>query len=225
MSEWDTYWIKESKIENKIYDYIAVRYRKYIIKPYLKKYIYSHFQKGSILLHAGCGGGLVEDDNINNDFTVIGIDMSQNALNLYKSTHINYNLIRGDVTTTGLKTESIDGIYSLGLMEHFTTEEIRLMLIEFNRIIKSNGTIIICAPPEYGSTVTFFKFVDYILTKILKSNIWFQPHPKSEPEINQIKSKQWMEDIVKNTGLVITEFNFEFKDLYTHVAVVLKKIK
>jgi predicted SAM-dependent methyltransferase len=150
--------------------------------------------------------------------------MSQNALNLYKSTHTNCNLICGDVTATGLKNESIDGVYSLGLMEHFTTEEIRLMLIEFNRITKSDGTIIICAPPEYGSTVTFFKFVDLILKRILKSDMWFQPHPKSEPEINQIKSKKWMEDIVKNTGLTITEFNFEIKDLYTHVAIVLKKL-
>lgn len=224
MSEWDNYWIKENKIENKVYDYIAIRYRKYIIKPYLKKYIYSHFKKGSILLHAGCGGGLVEDENIHNDFTIIGIDMSQNALKLYKSTHKQSNLICGDVLSTGLKNESIDGVYSLGLIEHFTTEEIELMLLEFNRIVKPQGTVIICAPPEYGSTVIFFKFVDYILKTVLKTDIWFQPHPKSEPEISQIKSKKWMEDIVKNTGFTITEFNFEIRDLYTHIAIVLKKL-
>jgi len=224
MSEWDNYWIKENTFENKLYDLIAVRYRKYIIKPYLTQYLHNHFSEGSTLLHAGCGGGLVEDEHINNYFTIIGMDMSQNALSLYKSNHMNYNLICADVSKTGLKNSSIDGIYSLGLIEHSTIDEIHKMLLEFNRILKPNGTIILFAPPEYGSTVMFFKITDYILNTLLKQNIWFQPHPKSEPEINRIQSREWMENVIRNTNFIITEFNFELKDLYTHVAVVLKKI-
>jgi len=224
MSEWDTYWLKENKIENKIYDLMAVRYRKYVIKPYLKKYLHSYFYKGDILLHAGCGSGQVEDNDINNTFTIIGMDMSQNALKLYKSNHENHILICGDVSENGLKNESVDGIYNLGLIEHFTTEQIKLILLEFNRILKPNGTVLIFAPPEYGLTVIFFKIVDYILNSLLKKDIWFQPCPQSEPEINRIQSRKWMENIVENTGFVITEFNFDCSDLYTHVAVVLKKI-
>lgn len=218
MTEWDDYWNKKHELHNKVYDKIAVQYRKYIIKPYLKKYITIHFKKDSVLLHAGCGGGQVEDD-INNTYTIIGMDMSQSALKLYKLNHNNPNLICCDIGKTGLKTESIDGIYNLGVMEHSTKEEIHTILLEFNRILKPDGTAILFVPPEYGSTVIFFKIVHYILNDILKKNIYFQP-----PEINRVQSRKWTEDIIKNTGFWLSEFNFESDDLYTHVAIVLKKI-
>jgi len=217
MNEWNTYWDEKSKLHNQLYDQIAIQYRKYIIKPYLKKYIHNHFCDGAILLHAGCGGGQVEDD-INDKFIIIGIDKSSSALKLYKLNHDNPNLIHGDILTIGIKNESVDGIYNLGVMEHSTKKEIHTILLEFNRILKPNGTVILFVPPEYGSTVIFFKILHYIVNTILKQNISFQP-----PEINRVQSRKWTENIIKNTGFIITEFNFELDDLFTHVAIVLKK--
>jgi len=218
MNEWDDYWGKKYELHNQIYDQVAIRYRKYIIKPYLKKYIHNHFKEGSILLHAGCGGGQVEDD-ITDKYTIIGMDTSQNALKLYKLNHNNPNLLHCDISKTGLKSESVDGIYNLGVMEHSTKEEIHTILLEFNRILKPDGTVILFVPPEYGSTVIFFKIAHYFLNDILKKHIYFQP-----PEINRIQSRDWTEDIIKDTGFWMSEFNFESDDLYTHVAVVLRKI-
>jgi len=219
MTEWDDYWAKKSKIHNKLYDQIATQYRKYIIKPYLKKYIYSNFKTKSILLHAGCGSGQIEDD-ITNNFVIVGMDISRHALNIYKNNHINSNLIYGDILSTGIKNESVDGIYNLGVMEHFTEDGIHTILLEFNRILKPNGKVILFVPPEYGSTVIFFKLIHYILNDILNKNIYFQP-----PEINRIQSREDTEKLIENTGFKIIEFNFEPDDLYTHVAIVLEKIK
>jgi len=218
MTEWDAYWDQKHRLHNKLYDQIAVRYRKYIIKPYLKKYINAYFKPGDVLLHAGCGGGQVEDD-ITDKFTIIGMDSSQSALNFYKVNHSNNpNLLHGDIASTGLKDNSIDGIYNLGVMEHSTKEEIHTILLEFNRILKPEGTVLLFVPPEYGSTVIFFKLTHYILNDILKQNIYFQP-----PEINRVQSRKWAEDIIKNTGFILKDFNFESDDLYTHVAIILKK--
>lgn len=218
MTEWDDYWNKKYELHDKLYDKIAVQYRKYIIKPYLKKYINNHFSEGSILLHAGCGGGQVEDD-ITSKYTIIGMDTSHNALKLYKLNHDSPNLLHCDIGKTGIKSKSLDGIYNLGVMEHSTIQEIHDILVEFNRILKPNGTVLLFVPPEYGSTVIFFKLTHYFLNNILKRDIYFQP-----PEINRIQSRGWTENIIKNTGFKITEFNFEPIDLYTHVAIVLKKI-
>lgn len=57
MQEWDTYWAKDQKTHNYMYDRIAVFYRKYIIKPYLFRYCSKYFSGKSLILHAGCGGG------------------------------------------------------------------------------------------------------------------------------------------------------------------------
>jgi SAM-dependent methyltransferase len=217
MIEWNDYWAQKYELHNQLYDRIAVQYRKYIIKPYLKKYLHTYFNDGTILLHAGCGGGQVEDD-ITNKFVIIGMDTSSEALKLYKLNHDTQNLIHGDIALTGIKNESLDGIYNLGVMEHSTQEEIHTILVEFNRILKPDGTVILFVPPEYGSTVIFFKIIHYILNSVLKKDIYFQP-----PEINRIQSREWTNNIIKNTEFVITDFNFEPDDLYTHVAIVLKK--
>jgi SAM-dependent methyltransferase len=217
MTEWDNYWAEKSKIHNKAYDYAAYIYKKYILKQYFKKYINKNFKKGSVLLHAGCGSGQA-DDIISNDYTIIGIDNSHVALTLYKINNTYSDIIYGDITNTGLQNESIDGIYNLGVMEHFTDEGIQQILIEFRRILKPDGKIILFVPPEYGSTVIFFKIVHFILNDIFNKNIYFQP-----AEINRIRSLQYTKKLISGTGLKITDFNFEYNDLFTHVAIIIEK--
>lgn len=217
MTEWDDYWAEKSKIHNKAYDHAAYIYKKYILKPYIKKYIYKNFKEGSVLLHAGCGSGQT-DGIVSDKFNIIGMDNSQIALTLYQNNNSYSDIICGDITKIGLRDESLDGIYNLGVMEHFTKDGIREVLLEFKRVLKPNGKIMLFVPPEYGSTVIFFKIVHYILNNIFKKNIYFQP-----AEINRIKSLKDTQDLISGTGLKITEFNFEPNDLFTHVAIILEK--
>ena len=156
---------EEAKNSYHAYDRIAVFYREFILKPYLKKYNTKYFDENSIILHAGCGGGQVEGE-IADSFSIIGMDISMNALALYKQCHTEPNLILGDISTIGIKNGSIDGIYNLGVLEHFSEEEIHKILLEFNRVLRSKGTAILFVPPEYGSTVIFFKCIHYLLNSI-----------------------------------------------------------
>ena len=45
--EWDQYWLRSSKKKsiNKIYDFFAYIYRKFLIGPSFKYYMYKHFNK------------------------------------------------------------------------------------------------------------------------------------------------------------------------------------
>jgi len=127
MKEWDEYWAKAPKTHNRVYDRIAVFYRKYIIKPYLKRYFSRYFPGKQAIHHAGCGSGQVEEGIIDAD-SVIGFDISGNALSLYKKNHPGSNLILGDIMATAFREESLDGIYNLGVMEHFSEEEAKLQI-------------------------------------------------------------------------------------------------
>lgn len=217
MEDWDNYWAKKQKIHNHAYDRIAVFYREFILKPYLKKYITKYFDENSIILHAGCGGGQVEGE-IADSFMIIGMDISMNALTLYKNCHTEPNLILGDISTIGIKNGSVDGIYNLGVLEHFSEGEIHKILLEFNRVLRSKGTAILFVPPEYGSTVIFFKCIHYLLNSILKKNIFFQP-----PEPSRIKSKKCVENMINKSEFELEEINFGFNDMFTYMAVVIKK--
>jgi len=218
MEHWDNYWAKKQDVHTHTYDRIAVFYRKYIIKPYLRKYISRYFNTESRILHAGCGSGQVEEEIAGSSFPLIGMDISQNALSVYRQGHTDPTLIRGDILSMGIKGESLDGLYNLGVMEHFSEGEIRTILQEYRRILKPNGVAILFIPPEYGSTVIFFKIVHYMLNSIMKRNIYFQP-----PEPSRYRSKKWIERIIRSSGFELVEAHFALNDFFTYVVVVLKK--
>jgi SAM-dependent methyltransferase len=217
MQEWNEYWAKDQQAHNRIYDKIAIFYRKYIIKPYLKQYFRKYFFNKSIILHAGCGGGQVEEGIIDST-SVVGLDISVNALALYKKNHYESNLILGDISSIGIKNASLDGIYNLGVMEHFNEGEIIHILLEFHRVLKKEGIIILFWPPKYGTTVIFLKWVHYFLNSIMKKRI--QLHP---PEPSLIKSKKHVERIVQLAGFELKEYKFSIADFYTYAVLVLKK--
>jgi ubiquinone/menaquinone biosynthesis C-methylase UbiE len=217
MIEWDYYWTIKKTSLHSVYDKIAVFYRQNIIKPHLERFISKYLERNSIILHAGCGGGQVEEE-IAHSYTIIGMDISLNAIALYKKYHDDPNLILGDITSIGIKEGSLDGIYNLGVMEHFSVEEIKIILMEFRRILKKRGKIILFWPPEYGSTVIFFKIVHFILNPVLQRNIHFQP-----PEPSRIQSKKWVENIINQSGFTLEEINFGMEDFWTNMVVVIRK--
>ena len=217
MQEWNEYWAKAPKTHNRIYDQIAVFYRKYIIKPYLKQFFSQYFVGMPAILHAGCGGGQVEEGIID-PRTVIGLDISANALSLYKKNHRDSDLIRGDIIKTGFRDGCLEGIYNLGVMEHFSEDDIDRILREFRRILKKNGTIILFWPPRYGATVIFLKGVHFVLNTILQKNVWLHP-----PEPSLIRSKIHARTMVQRAGFILKDYHFGIGDFFTYAVIVLQK--
>ena len=217
MQEWDEYWVKAPRTHNRAYGKIAVFYRKYIIKSNLNRYFLRYFRNKTTILHAGCGGGQVEEGIIDSK-SVIGLDISANALALYKKNHQDSNLIRGDVISTGFKDGSFDGIYNLGVMEHFSEDDINRILREFHRILKNDGVIILFWPPRYGLTVLFLKGVHYFFNSVLGKKI--QLHP---PEPSLIRSKRHAEAMVRLAGFWLVAYDFKFADLFTYAVLILEK--
>lgn len=217
MEEWDNYWGEKNQIHSHIYDRVAVFYRERIIKPYLKKYIRKYFSGSVIILHAGCGGGQVEGDAAVSASTV-GLDISANALTLYRQCHSDSSLILGDITSIAIKPDSIDGIYNLGVMEHFSDNEIQKILMEFHRVLRKDGVVILFWPPRYGLTVIVLKGIHFLLNSVLKKNIYLHP---AEPSL--IMSEEWVKRTVEDAGFGVQEINFGPADFFTYMVVVIKK--
>jgi len=217
MQEWDEYWAKAPKTHNRMYDRIAVFYRKYIIKPYLRRYFSRSMKEKSLLLHAGCGSGQVEEGIIETR-TVIGLDISANALSIYRQTHPGSGLVRGDIMATAFKEKSFDGIYNLGVMEHFSDGEIHRILCEFHRVLKDDGVIILFWPPRYGATVIVLKGIHFFLNTVLRKNVRLHP---DEPSL--IRSGKQAKSIAESAGFRLVAYDFGIRDLFTYAVLVLEK--
>ena len=215
---WDMYWKGKQHAHSKVYDSIAEFYRKFIIKKSLNYFINQHFKPGTKVLHAGCGSGQVDVDIVKN-FSITAMDISAPALEIYQKTNsVGCKTVLGSILKTSFEAGTFDGIYNLGVMEHFSTQEIQTILLEFKRILKAQGKIVLFWPHENGSSVTFLKFVHFILNNIFKKNIKLHPD-----EISRLKSKQHAQNIIEQSGLVFVDYYFGPKDLFTQAVVVAQK--
>ncbi len=216
--EWDNYWKFQRKNRKILYDTIAIFYRKYIIRQNLNRQIKSNFKKNSIILHAGSGGGQVDSDIIKY-VKITALDISTGALNLYKRIYgQDCKVVHGSIFKIPAKKESFDGIYNLGVMEHFNEKEISKILKEFNRILKKNGKIILFWPPAFGISVLFLNSMHFILNNLLGKKIRLHPE-----EITKVKSKKQIIKFLSQAGFELEKFNFGPRDLFTYVVIVAVK--
>ena len=215
---WDHYW--SSKKTRILYDVIAEIYRRVLIRPSLNHFIKKHFKPGDSVLHAGCGSGQV-DTNIRKYISITALDISPNALEIYK--HENgpeAKTVQGSIFSIPLADQSMQGVYNLGVMEHFYEEDILKILKEFYRVTTPTGKLVLFWPPEFGLSVLFFKALKIIFAKVFR-NPDIQFHPD---EVCRLKSKAHAEQLLKACGFAIDEYYFGPRDFFTYSVVIATKL-
>lgn len=216
--DWDVYWEGKNDIRGLLYDICAAFYRKFIIRPGLNHFIRKHFAYGLKLLHAGCGSGQV-DAKIHKIFSITALDNSMTALNLYRRFNPGKaETIHGDIRHMPLHNDSYDGIYNLGVMEHFTEEEIGEILSEFHRVLRSDGKVVVFWPPIFGISVIFLRSLRAGFKKIFGKDIRLHPD-----EITLVRSRSQIDAIFGKANFKVVEYYFGIRDFFTHVVIVARK--
>ncbi len=216
--EWEQYWKAGEENKKGLYDLIAVFYRKFIIKGPLNYFIKREFPLGAQLLHAGCGGGQV-DNEVVRWAKVTALDISPTALRRYAGLHRRLAVTKhGSIFNIPFPEATFDGIYNLGVMEHFTEEEIRKILDEFYRVLKPGGKILLFWPPEFGLSVNALKLAHFVLHRILKKDIKLHPD-----EITRVLSKDHAQRLLEGSRFRMSGYYFGLRDFFTHSVVIGEK--
>jgi SAM-dependent methyltransferase len=217
--EWDKYWTKRKSIPQQLYRAIASFYRDSIIKQAVNYFLGHEFKKGVKLLHAGSGAGQVDKDVVS-QFNITALDISGEALRLYKLCNgAKAKTLKASIFDIPAKTSTFDGIYNLGVMEHFTREEDEKILLELKRVLKPKGKIVLFWPPKFGLSVIFLNTTHFILNNALRRNIRLHPE-----EISLIQNKKHVQEILKKCGFKLLKFYFGPRDFFTHCVVVAQKV-
>jgi ubiquinone/menaquinone biosynthesis C-methylase UbiE len=206
---WDAYWNESGETSNPVYEIIAGVYRRGFIKRNLEKAIRRVFLPGSSLLHAGCGSGQVDTD-IQNEMKITALDISQGALGLYSRNNKNAAaIVHGSIFDLPFPDATFDGIYNLGVMEHFTENEITRILRELRRVLKPNGKIVLFWPHARATSVLFLRLCHQFLRSAMKSDK--QLHP---PEISHMQSRRHAKEILARAGFEVCDYRFGPADLW-----------
>lgn len=213
---WDEYWAKNEG--KNLYSFFAQIYRKHIFQRMLSGYFRRYFSKEGVILHAGAGSGQV-DEVVAKSYKIVALDISTLALKLYrKNVPFAKFLVKGTIFQLPFQDNCFDGVYNLGVFEHFEKGEIGKALGEIKRVLKPGGRAIIFWPPEFGITVIFLKFVHFVMHSLGKKG--FQVHP---PEVSRLKSKKEAEELFSQAGFEVEAISFNLNDFFTMFAIVAKK--
>lgn len=213
--DWNKYWVTNRRSEA-VYGIIADFYRKFIISATLRRTFRKFVPVNSLCLHAGAGSGEV-DRILSPHWRLTGLDFSNEAVKQYKLRHTDPDctVIQADNFMLPFGEMKFDCIFNLGVMEHFTSSEIKEMLVEFRRVLKDDGVIILFWPPRYGLSVIVLRSFHWIITKF---NPEFTPlHPR---EISLIESRRLTRQLVESAGFTRVSFKFAARDLFTHEVLV-----
>ena len=216
---WSEYWSQKTRPALLVYDLIAAFYRKFIIRPSLNHFMLKHFSSGARVLHAGCGSGQVDVD-IGQRVSISALDISAEALSFYKKTNPQCaELVYGSIFAIPAENDTFDGVYNLGVMEHFTETQIADILDEFCRVLKPGGKIVLFWPPEFGLSVLFLRLVHFVMNRVLNRKVTLHP-----AEITRVRSRRQIERYLANSGFLLAEYRFGPRDLFTYVVVVGGKV-
>ena len=216
--DWDIYWADKDRSSNVVYDLLAGIYRRLIVKNILNHFIKKHFKKGDRVLHAGCGSGQVDTD-IREFIDITALDISAHALKIYRKVNGDKcKTIQGNIFSLPFDTNSFDGLYNLGVVEHFTPEEIQQILTECKRVLKPGGKIVVLWPPVFGFTVFVLDSAHFILNKIFRMKVKLHPD-----EITRARSRKHAVETFEKAGFEMIEYYFGPRDIFTQVVVVARK--
>jgi hypothetical protein len=150
---------------------------------------------------------------------IVALDISPKALIDYQLNHSKQNKIfHGSIFDLSDDNNLYDGIFNLGVMEHFYPNQVKKILNEFTLKLKKDGKIILFWPPSFGLSVRFLRSVKSLL-RVFKKNT--QLHP---PEVFLFNSINDIQPLLKSVNLQVEESYFGLRDIYTHYILVLKKI-
>lgn len=216
--EWNEYWDRKDRAPGRIYDLIATAYRTLVIRRNLESAICGTFPDGARLLHAGCGSGGV-DTRLHARMRITAVDTSSGALRLYRELNTGAFAVHpADIFSLPYPDETFDGAYNLGVLEHFTVDEIVAILTELARVTRRGGKIVIFWPHARASSVAVLKAAHWILRRASKDPPVLHP-----PEISLVRSRQWVEPIVSRAGLELKRYAFGPRDFFVQAVIVVEK--
>lgn len=97
--------------------------------------------KNKLLLDAGCGTGRFTDFFIKEGANVISVDTSKNMLKFLMGKNLNAKAINADIFNLPFKNNSFDIVVCSQVLTHL--HEYKRPLLEFKRILNSDGIIVI----------------------------------------------------------------------------------
>jgi len=215
--DWDNFWSALDGERNLLSKFLSF-YRTQIIAGAVNYHINKLFKPEGIFIECGAGTSETTLKTRKANRTFIALDYSEFILRKAVTNPKVDGCINADIFSLPFKNNSVDGIWNVGVMEHFTLADIDKILREFKRVLKENGHIILFWPMSYAPYLLVVNILEFIINRL--SNNRFQLYPD---EISRLKSRQQGKKIVESSGFENAKVYYNYRDAFSFGVVIARK--
>ena len=216
-SEWDQHW-ESLEAERFLFSLGAKTVRRFIFQPAVAWYGARYFAESGNFVEMGCGTAYSSARLPKAKRTFIGLDFSANALRAARSEGRMDALVQADIFALPWRPNSIDGIWKLGVMEHFTEPEIDNCLQEFHRVLKPGGVVVLFWPTRRNTSRWILAPFEKMISVWRGSEFTFFPG-----EISRLKSKKQARTFMESAGFEVAALDFNWRTALIHMVIVARK--
>ena len=136
----------------------------------------------------------------------------------YRACPVIDKAICADIMHLPFKSNSIDGLWNLGVMEHFTKQEIIKALAEFARVLKPGSYAVLFWPPKIGHYHLMTNSIEFFSNRVLGKKIDLFPD-----EISLYSPSLGIAHMARSCGFSECIVEFTIRDLLTYAVVICRK--
>lgn len=213
--DWDKHWDKNLK--KSLFSRLSSMYRFLLLTREVKHYTTIYFPKKGIFVECGSGTGESSSKIKKNGRTLIALDISTFPLKKARELRVYHYYVQGDIFNLPFPDNSIDGIWNLGVMEHFSEDEIVVILKNFRRVLKDNSVCILFWPWRLGPAHLIIEFLEKMISIIKRRKIHLFP------EEYTLFNKKKVEKLLIKAGFRNWKFHLSPYGGFIHWVVVCWK--
>ncbi|OHA41238.1 MAG: hypothetical protein A3G59_02860 [Candidatus Taylorbacteria bacterium RIFCSPLOWO2_12_FULL_47_20] len=194
-------------------------YRKAVFARTVSYYFERFFPKRGVFVEAGSGTSESSEriDKKNGDRTLIAADI---VLPILDHCHPIMDIkICCDIFRLPFADNSLNGIWNLGVMEHFIDSQIDAILREFRRVLAPGARVILFWPGTNSLPQKILRLLEKLIN-FRGKNRDFKFHPD---EISQLKSAKQGYDILRRNGFEPKFVDYGFRSLMAFRTLVGEK--
>jgi SAM-dependent methyltransferase len=216
IAQWDRHW---QSGERKWFQWGMVATRRIVFQPAVAFYCDRFFPERGLFVEMGCGTAQSSALILRKGRKLMGLDFSPVALGLARKTGNLDALVQADALNLPYSSGSIDGIWNLGVMEHFHPSQIQRCLAEFRRVLKDDGVIIAFWPTEWNASRWLLAPIEWLISRTSGRHFGFFPD-----EVSRLRSKEQAARYLRDAGLDVLALDFSWRTAFIHRVVVARKV-
>lgn len=214
---WSEHWAgdKQESVSQRFFSF----YRKAVFARTVRYFFEKYFPDEGIFIEAGSGTAetSMRIDKRGGRRVLVATDIVQPVL---KQCHpVMDGRVCGDIFHLPYADNLIDGIWNVGVMEHFTHPQIDEIMREFHRVLKPNHRIILLIPGSDSPPQKILRVLELFINARNKDKN-FRFHP---PEISQMKSLRQGREMARRNNFEPLHIDWGWRSLFAFKTLIAVK--